>query len=227
MKAVIVLLVSEVREVFAKVLSDFKIPYTRVPVEAGLQSCSWLMPHLRNFYTQVEKDALDSIPVFTRYGIRSVSVFCFGFCVCLILFIDFYFHFFTKDIHKNLTSVGKLAQLLGAILPPLNWNNLLDVIYRIHQSVTPVLPRLNTELYQLSNCLSNFSGVSSACFKSPCTVLRLLPRNFKQSYEGHKGSNRLRMYCPTEQSCSLTFYAKTLSLRSAVLCRNPKGAEIF
>ncbi|TWW61069.1 Carbohydrate deacetylase [Takifugu flavidus] len=65
----------EVREVFAKVLSDFKIPYTRVPVEASLQSCSWLMPHLRNFYTQVEKDALDSIPVFTRYGIRWPDVY--------------------------------------------------------------------------------------------------------------------------------------------------------
>lgn len=86
MKAVIVLPVPEVREVFAKVLSDFKIRYTRVPVEAGLQSCSWLMPHLRNFYTQVEKDALDSIPVFTRYGIRSLSVFA-CFFVCLILFI--------------------------------------------------------------------------------------------------------------------------------------------
>lgn len=58
------------REVFAKVLSDFNIPYTRVPVEVGLHSCSWLPTHLRNFYKQVEKDALDSIPVFRRYGIR-------------------------------------------------------------------------------------------------------------------------------------------------------------
>lgn len=63
-----------VREAFAKVLSDFRIPYTRVPVETGLHSCSWLPNHLRNFYEQVEKDALDSIPVFRRYGIRCVSV---------------------------------------------------------------------------------------------------------------------------------------------------------
>ncbi|XP_008282561.1 carbohydrate deacetylase [Stegastes partitus] len=60
----------EVREVFAQVLSDFRIPYTRVPVEPGLHSCPWLPAHLKRFYMQVEKDALDSIPVFKRYGIR-------------------------------------------------------------------------------------------------------------------------------------------------------------
>ncbi|CAG01318.1 unnamed protein product, partial [Tetraodon nigroviridis] len=64
-----------VREAFAKVLSDFRIPYTRVPVETGLHSCSWLPNHLRNFYEQVEKDALDSIPVFRRYGIRWPDVY--------------------------------------------------------------------------------------------------------------------------------------------------------
>lgn len=65
----------EVREVFAQVLSDLRIPYTRVPVEAGLHSCPWLPAHLQRFYTQVEKDALDSIPVFTRYGIRWPDVY--------------------------------------------------------------------------------------------------------------------------------------------------------
>nr|XP_046242038.1 carbohydrate deacetylase isoform X2 [Scatophagus argus]XP_046242039.1 carbohydrate deacetylase isoform X2 [Scatophagus argus]XP_046242040.1 carbohydrate deacetylase isoform X2 [Scatophagus argus]XP_046242042.1 carbohydrate deacetylase isoform X2 [Scatophagus argus]XP_046242043.1 carbohydrate deacetylase isoform X2 [Scatophagus argus]XP_046242044.1 carbohydrate deacetylase isoform X2 [Scatophagus argus] len=60
----------EVREVFAQVLSDLRIPYTRVPVETGLHSCPWLPAHLHRFYAQVEKDALDSIPVFTRYRIR-------------------------------------------------------------------------------------------------------------------------------------------------------------
>ncbi|XP_029296652.1 carbohydrate deacetylase isoform X2 [Cottoperca gobio] len=63
----------EVREVFAQVLSELKIPYTRVPVETGLQGCPALPTHLRRFYAQVEKDALDSIPVFTRYGIRSAG----------------------------------------------------------------------------------------------------------------------------------------------------------
>lgn len=65
----------EVREVFAQVLSDLCIPYTRVPVEPGLHNCPWLPSHLHDFYTQVEKDALDSIPVFTRYGIRWPDVY--------------------------------------------------------------------------------------------------------------------------------------------------------
>lgn len=72
--------VAEVCEVFAQVLSDHRIPYTRVPVEMGLQSCPWLPVHLQKFYAQVEKDALDSIPVFKRYGIRSVGL-CTSVCV--------------------------------------------------------------------------------------------------------------------------------------------------
>lgn len=65
---------AEVREVFAQVLSDIRIPYTRVPMEIGLHSCPWLPAHLQRFYTQVEKDAHDSMPVFARYGIRSVTL---------------------------------------------------------------------------------------------------------------------------------------------------------
>ncbi|KAM7416964.1 hypothetical protein PAMA_018847 [Pampus argenteus] len=65
----------EVREVFGQVLSDLRIPYTRVPVDPGLHGCTWLPAHLQRFYTQVEKDALDSIPVFTRYGIRWPDVY--------------------------------------------------------------------------------------------------------------------------------------------------------
>ncbi|XP_068577222.1 carbohydrate deacetylase isoform X1 [Cebidichthys violaceus] len=64
-----------VREVFAQVLSDLRVPFTRVPVEPGLHSCPALPAHLRRFYAQVEKDALDSIPVFTRYGIRWPDVY--------------------------------------------------------------------------------------------------------------------------------------------------------
>lgn len=60
---------------FAQVLSDLRIPYTRVPMEIGLHSCPWLPAHLQRFYTQVEKDAHDSMPVFARYGIRSVALF--------------------------------------------------------------------------------------------------------------------------------------------------------
>lgn len=64
-----------VREVFAQVLSDLRIPFTRVPVEPGLHSCPWLPAHLQRFYMQVEKDALDSIPVFKRYRIRWPDVY--------------------------------------------------------------------------------------------------------------------------------------------------------
>ncbi|XP_026878969.2 carbohydrate deacetylase [Electrophorus electricus] len=65
----------EVREVFAQVLSDFGISCTRVPVEPGLHSCTFLPPHLRDFYLQVEKDALQSVEVFHRYGIRWPDVY--------------------------------------------------------------------------------------------------------------------------------------------------------
>lgn len=69
---------AEVREVFAKVVSDLRIPYTRVPVEPGLYSCPWMPAHLHKFYKQVEKDALDAIPVFRRHGIRSVCMKLLG-----------------------------------------------------------------------------------------------------------------------------------------------------
>lgn len=65
----------EVREVFAKVVSDLRIPYTRVPVEPGLYSCPWMPAHLHKFYKQVEKDALDAIPVFRHHGIRWPDVY--------------------------------------------------------------------------------------------------------------------------------------------------------
>ncbi|XP_035514792.1 carbohydrate deacetylase [Morone saxatilis] len=71
----------EVREVFAQVLSDLRIPYTRVPVESGLRSCPWLPSNFQRFYTQVEKDAQDSIPVFTRYGIRGSQLKLQARCV--------------------------------------------------------------------------------------------------------------------------------------------------
>uniref|UniRef100_A0A3B5MKT7 Carbohydrate deacetylase n=1 Tax=Xiphophorus couchianus TaxID=32473 RepID=A0A3B5MKT7_9TELE len=60
----------DVREVFAQVLSDVRIPFTRVPMEPGLHSCPWVPAHLHTFYMEVEKDALDSIPVFKHHGIR-------------------------------------------------------------------------------------------------------------------------------------------------------------
>ncbi|XP_051970604.1 carbohydrate deacetylase [Xyrauchen texanus] len=65
----------EVREVFARVLSDFGITYTRVPVEPGLKFCTFLPSHLQDFYSQVEKDALESVEVFHRHGIRWPDIY--------------------------------------------------------------------------------------------------------------------------------------------------------
>lgn len=64
-----------VRLVFAQVLADFSIPFTRVPVEPGLHSCPWVPAPLRTFYSQVERDALDSIPVFKKYALRWPDVY--------------------------------------------------------------------------------------------------------------------------------------------------------
>ncbi|TNN59711.1 Carbohydrate deacetylase [Liparis tanakae] len=66
---------TRVRDVFAQVLSDHQIPFTRVPVEPGLHSCPALPAHLRKFYAQVEQDALDSVAVFRRHGIRWPDVY--------------------------------------------------------------------------------------------------------------------------------------------------------
>ncbi|XP_047237362.1 carbohydrate deacetylase isoform X1 [Girardinichthys multiradiatus] len=65
----------DVREVFAQVLSDLRIPFTRIPVEPGLHNCPWVPAHLHTFYMQVEKDALDSVPIFKHYGIRWPDVY--------------------------------------------------------------------------------------------------------------------------------------------------------
>lgn len=87
----------EVREVFAQVLSDLRIPYTRVPKEIGLHSCPWLPAHLQLFYTQVEKDAQDSMPVFARYGIRFVTFFFFFFRKETLKHGQFHFHWHFQD----------------------------------------------------------------------------------------------------------------------------------
>ncbi|XP_068167052.1 carbohydrate deacetylase isoform X2 [Antennarius striatus] len=62
-------------EVFAHVLSDLKIPFTRVPLEKGLNSAPRLPPHIQAFHTLVENDALNAIPVFTHYGLRWPNMF--------------------------------------------------------------------------------------------------------------------------------------------------------
>ncbi|XP_030438560.1 carbohydrate deacetylase [Gopherus evgoodei] len=64
-----------VRHVFAQVLKEYGIKYTRVPVEPGLRSCAWIEPPLMDFYLGVEKDSLDTLDVFKRHGIRWADVY--------------------------------------------------------------------------------------------------------------------------------------------------------
>ncbi|XP_062930213.1 carbohydrate deacetylase isoform X1 [Mobula hypostoma] len=64
-----------IRDVFAQVLSDYGIVYTRVPVEPGLHCCDQIAQHLMDFYLQVEKDAFNSVEVFQRHGIRWPDIY--------------------------------------------------------------------------------------------------------------------------------------------------------
>ncbi|NWS86795.1 YDJC deacetylase, partial [Toxostoma redivivum] len=60
----------EVRHVFAEVLEEYGIKYTRVPIEPGLHSCDWIPPSLMEFYLGVEEDSFNTVDVFTKHGIR-------------------------------------------------------------------------------------------------------------------------------------------------------------
>uniref|UniRef100_UPI00398EFED9 carbohydrate deacetylase n=1 Tax=Pristiophorus japonicus TaxID=55135 RepID=UPI00398EFED9 len=64
-----------IRDVFAQVLSDYGIKYTRVPIEPGLHDCDWIEQQLMDFYLQVEKDAFNSIDVFRSHGIRWPDIY--------------------------------------------------------------------------------------------------------------------------------------------------------
>ncbi|XP_062445907.1 carbohydrate deacetylase [Rhea pennata] len=65
----------EVRHVFAQVLEEYGIKYTRVPVEPGLHKCDWIAPSLMDFYRGVEEDSLNTVDVFTRHGIRWPNIY--------------------------------------------------------------------------------------------------------------------------------------------------------
>lgn len=67
---IIIINLPEIRHVFAQVLEEYGIRHTRVPIEPDLPHCSWIDPHLMDFYLGVEKDSLDTVDVFTKHGIR-------------------------------------------------------------------------------------------------------------------------------------------------------------
>lgn len=55
---------------FAEVLEEYGIKYTRVPIEPGLHNCDWIPPSLMDFYLGVEQDSFNTVDVFTKHGIR-------------------------------------------------------------------------------------------------------------------------------------------------------------
>lgn len=61
---------TEVRNVFAEVLEEYGIKYTRVPIEPGLHNCDWIPPSLMDFYLGVEEDSFNTVDVFAKHGIR-------------------------------------------------------------------------------------------------------------------------------------------------------------
>ncbi|NXB67176.1 YDJC deacetylase, partial [Struthidea cinerea] len=65
----------EVRHVFAEVLEEYGIKYTRVPIEPGLHNCDWIPPSLMDFYLGVEKDSFNTVDVFTKHGIRWPDIY--------------------------------------------------------------------------------------------------------------------------------------------------------
>ncbi|XP_053135116.1 carbohydrate deacetylase isoform X4 [Hemicordylus capensis] len=84
----------EIRHVFAQVLKDYEIKYTRVPIEPELPRCDWIDPPLMDFYLGVEKHSVDTVDVFRKHGIR------------------------WPDIYIGLSTMGKnmsVSSILGAI----------------------------------------------------------------------------------------------------------------
>ncbi|XP_074062693.1 carbohydrate deacetylase [Macrotis lagotis] len=59
-----------VRQVFAEVLREHGVRYTRVPAEPGLRRCPWLQPRQRTFALAVEEDARAATEVFAGLGLR-------------------------------------------------------------------------------------------------------------------------------------------------------------
>ncbi|NWI38505.1 YDJC deacetylase, partial [Picathartes gymnocephalus] len=65
----------EVRHIFAEVLEEYGIKYTRVPIEPGLHNCDWVPPSLMDFYLGVEEDSFNTMDVFTKHGIRWPDIY--------------------------------------------------------------------------------------------------------------------------------------------------------
>lgn len=51
-------------------MEDYRITYTRVPIEPDLPRCDWIDPPLMDFYLGVEKDSINTMDVFKKHRIR-------------------------------------------------------------------------------------------------------------------------------------------------------------
>lgn len=57
-------------QVFAEALQAFGVRFTRLPLERGVGSCTWLEGPARAFACAVEQDARAAIGPFARHGLR-------------------------------------------------------------------------------------------------------------------------------------------------------------
>ncbi|XP_060641900.2 carbohydrate deacetylase [Anolis sagrei] len=108
----------EIRHVFAQLLVDYGIMYTRVPIEPDLPRCSWIDPSLMAFYRSVEKDSLETVDVFRKHHIR------------------------WPDIYIGLSTMGKnmsMSNILGAI------DNATAAYQANKDSVAPLSPFLGSD----------------------------------------------------------------------------------
>ncbi|XP_049978931.1 carbohydrate deacetylase isoform X3 [Alexandromys fortis] len=68
-------------QVFAEALQAFGVRFTRLPVERGVGSCSWLEAPARAFACAVESDARAAMGPFSRHGLRWTDAFV-GLSTC-------------------------------------------------------------------------------------------------------------------------------------------------
>ncbi|NP_001230491.1 carbohydrate deacetylase [Sus scrofa] len=68
-------------QVFAEALQAFGVRFTRLPLERGVGSCTWLEGPARAFACAVEQDARAAIGPFARHGLRWTDAFM-GLSTC-------------------------------------------------------------------------------------------------------------------------------------------------
>ncbi|XP_021269119.1 carbohydrate deacetylase isoform X2 [Numida meleagris] len=125
----------EVRHVFAEVLEEYGIEYTRVPIEPGLHNCDWIEPSLMDFYVGVEEDSLNTVDVFTKHGISNC-------CIeeltsnCPLLSMRSVWYGCTS--YQQVVKGGNSLYLLSALIP---------VMKAFELQPTPTVPSLGSSVW--------------------------------------------------------------------------------